>query len=85
MSNDIRTYIDLVENTLIPQPNTLKVDVSSYDFVRLMKEFRAEDKTQAQGDSGLVMFYTDNELEDFKKFLNSRNINFDDIGSNDAT
>lgn len=85
MTDDIRTYIDLIENTLIPQPSTLKVDVSSYDFVRLMKEFRSEVKTQAQGDSGLVMFYTDNELEDFKKFLNSRNINFEDIGSNDAT
>lgn len=81
MSNDIRTYINLVENTLIPQPNTLKVDVSSYDFVRLMKEFRSEDRTQAQGDSGLVMFYTAQEREDFKSFLNSRGISFKDIGS----
>lgn len=81
MTNDIRTYIDLIENTLIPQPNTLKVEVSSYDFVRLMKEFRSEDRTQAQGDSGLAMFYTDVEKEEFKQFLNSRGISFNDIGN----
>lgn len=81
MTDDIRTYIDLIENTLIPQPNSLKVEVSSYDFVRLMKEFRSEDRTQAQGDSGLVMFYTDDEKEEFKQFLKSRGIKYDDIGT----
>jgi hypothetical protein len=79
LTDDIRTYIDLIENTL---PNSLKVEVSSYDFVRLMKEFRSEDRTQAQGDSGLVMFYTDDEKEEFKQFLKSRGIKYDDIGTN---
>jgi len=65
---------------LISQPSTLKVEVSSYDFNRLMKEFRSDQKTQSQGDSGLVMFYTDEERDDFEAFLKSRNIKYIDIG-----
>lgn len=66
--------------TLIPQPKTLYVDVLSYDFNRLMKEFRAEQKTKGKGDRGLVMFYTDQEQEEFEAFLKSRNIKYTDIG-----
>ena len=65
---------------LISQPATLKVNVSSYEFNRLMKEFRAEERTQSQGDTGLVMFYTDEERDEFEKFLKSRNIKYTDIG-----
>lgn len=68
-------------NSLIPQPSTLKVDVSSYEFIQLMKQFRAEQATRAEGDKGLVMFYTPEEKEEFQKFLNSRGIKFEDIGT----
>ena len=54
--------------TLIPQPKTLYVDVLSYDFNRLMKEFRSEQQVKAKGDRGLVMFYTDEEQKEFEKF-----------------
>jgi len=67
--------------SLIPQPSTLKVDVSSYEFIQLMKEFRSEQDTRAEGDKGLVMFYTDQEKQEFQKFLNSKGVNFKDIGS----
>jgi len=67
--------------SLIPQPSTLKVDVSSYEFVQLMKQFRSEQDTRAEGDKGLVMFYTDEEKQEFQKFLSSKGISFEDIGS----
>lgn len=66
---------------LIPQPSTLKVDVPSYEFIQLMKEFRAEESTKAQGNQGLVMFYTDEEKQEFQKFLRSKGIRFEDIGT----
>ena len=65
----------------IPQPSTLKVDVSSYEFIQLMKEFRSEQTTRAEGDRGLVMFYTDEEKQEFQKFLKAKGVGFDDIGS----
>lgn len=68
-------------DTLIPQPKTLYVDVFSYDFNRLMKEFRSEQKVKAKGDRGLVMFYTDEEQAEFEKFLNSRGVPYEDIGT----
>lgn len=65
---------------LIPQPKTLYVDVPSYDFNRLMKEFRSEKQTKGKGDRGLVMFYTDQEQKEFEEFLKSKNIKYTDIG-----
>jgi hypothetical protein len=67
--------------TLIPQPKTLYVDVLSYDFNRLMKEFRSEQQVKAKGDRGLVMFYTDEEQKEFEKFLKTRRIPYEDIGT----
>jgi len=66
---------------LIPQPNTLKVDVPSYTFIQLMKQFRAGQETRAEGDRGLVMFYTTQEKLEFEKFLKSKGIKFEDIGT----
>jgi len=68
--------------SLIPQPRTLKVDVSSYEFIQLMKQFRSDQETQGEGDSGLVMFYTEQEKQEFTKFLNSKGVKYKDIGSN---
>ena len=70
----------LFENgPVAPQPDSLKVKVSSYDFNNLMKEFRAETDVRAKGDSGLVMFYSDLEREEFKNFLKQRGIGFENI------
>ena len=68
-------------DNLIPQPNTLQVDVSSYEFIQLIKQFRAEKDTRSKGDKGLVMFYTNEEKKEFERFLNSKGISFKDIGS----
>lgn len=81
MSDDIRDWITLIEQSLIPQPNTLRVDVTSYEFSRLMQEYRAEETLEASNNSGLVMFYTDSEKDEFKQFLIRKGITFKDIGT----
>lgn len=68
-------------NNLIPQPSTLKVDVSSYEFIQLIKQFRSEQDTRSEGDKGLVMFYTQEEKQEFQQFLNSKGVKFEDIGT----
>jgi D-mannonate dehydratase len=67
--------------TIIPQPDALKVDVTSYEFNSLMKEFRASTDLKAKGDSGLVMFYSDQEHDEFVNFLELKGINFENIES----
>jgi len=70
----------LTENeSIIPQSSALKVNVSSYDFNNLIKEFRAETDLKAKGDSGLVMFYSDYEHNEFVNFLKSKGIGFENI------
>lgn len=78
--NDLRKYINLVENTLIPMPNALKVDVTLYEFQTLMKEFRGQEDTESRGDSGLVMFYSEEEKKQFEDFLKKRGVSYKDIG-----
>jgi len=65
----------------IPQPSTLQVKTSSYEFIQLMKEYRSEQKTRSTGDQGLVMFYSEEEKADFAQYLTSRGVAFTDIGS----
>lgn len=69
-------------NNLIPQPSTLRIETSAYEFIQLMKQFRAEQDTQSLGDKGLVTFYTPEEKTEFQNFLTARGIMFQDIGSN---
>jgi hypothetical protein len=74
--NEMRGYIHLVE-TLITQPKVLSVELSPYDFSTLMKEYRSTDPTYNKiGDNAMVAFYTEEEREDFKKFLNKNKIKF---------
>ncbi len=78
-SNEIRGYMHLVE-TLITQPKVLSVEMSPYEFSTLMREYRATDPTYNKiGDNAMVAFYSDEENEDFKKFLRSRGVNFEEI------
>lgn len=78
-SNEMRGYIHLVE-TLITQPKVLSVEMSPYEFSTLMREYRATDPTYNKiGDNAMVAFYSDEENEDFKKFLKSRGVNFEEI------
>jgi len=78
-SNEIRGYMHLVE-TLITQPKVLSVEMSTYEFSTLMREYRATDPTYNKiGDNAMVAFYSDEENEDFKKFLRSRGVNFEEI------
>jgi len=84
-SDDIRRNITLVEDaitdTLITQKNVLSIDMSPYDFSILMKEYRATDPTYNKiGTNAMVMFYTEQEKEDFIKFLKSRGVGFQDVG-----
>lgn len=81
MSDDIRRNITLVEQqmaqTLISQYNTLSVEMSPYEFSVIMREYRASDPTYNKiGSNSMVTFYTDQEKEDFKKFLASKGISF---------
>lgn len=79
MSDEMRGYIHLVE-TLITQPKVLSVEMSPYEFSTLMKEYRATDPTYNKiGDNAMVAFYSDEESEDFKKFLKSRGVGFEEI------
>lgn len=75
----MRGYIHLVE-TLITQPKVLSVEMSPYEFSTLMREYRATDPTYNKiGDNAMVAFYSDEESEDFKKFLKSRGVSFEEI------
>jgi len=72
----MRDYMQLVE-TLITQPKVLSVEMSPYDFGTLMKEYRATDPTYNKiGDNAMVAFYSDEEREDFKKFLKANGVGF---------
>lgn len=77
-SDEMRGYIHLVE-TLITQPKVLSVEMSPYDFGTLMKEYRATDPTYNKiGDNAMVAFYSEEEREDFKKFLKKNNVKFEE-------
>lgn len=79
ISDEMRGYIHLVE-TLITQPKVLSVDMLPYEFSTLMREYRATDPTYNKiGNNAIVAFYSQEELEDFKKFLNRRNVGFEEI------
>jgi hypothetical protein len=46
-----------------------------------MKEFRSEQESYSKaGDRAQVMFYDPSEKEEFKKFLKSKNIGYDEMG-----
>lgn len=78
-SNEMRGYIHLVE-TLITQPKVLNVELSPYEFSILMKEYRATDPTYNKiGDNAMVAFYSDEERDDFKKFLKSKGVTFEEM------
>lgn len=80
--NEIRKTLNLLEENLITQPNVMVLDVSPYQLTTLMKEFRAQEKTYGEaGDKAQVMFYDPSEKEEFKKFLQSKNIGFNEIGN----
>jgi len=80
-SEQIRETINLIEQNLISQPDVMVLDVSPYELSTLMKEFRSKEKTYGgAGDKAQVMFYDPSEKEDFKSFLKSKNIGFDEIG-----
>ena len=51
-----------------------------YDFSTLMREYRATDPTYNKiGNNAMVAFYSDEESEDFKKFLKSKGVDFEEI------
>jgi len=80
--NEIRKTINLLEENLITQPNVMVLDVSPYQLTTLMKEFRAQEQSYGEaGDKAQVMFYDPSEKEEFKKFLQSKNIGFNEIGN----
>ena len=80
-ADQIRETINLLEQNLISQPNVMVLDVSSYELTSLMREFRSQEKSYSEaGDKAQVMFYDPSEKEEFKKFLQSKNIGFDEIG-----
>lgn len=80
--NEIRKTLNVLEENLITQPNVMVLDVSPYQLTTLMKEFRAQEKTYGEaGDKAQVMFYDPSEKEEFKKFLQSKNIGFNEIGN----
>jgi len=83
-ADQIRETIDLLEQEerqLITQPNVMLLDISSYELTSLMKEFRSEQESYSKaGDRAQVMFYDPSEKEEFKKFLKSKNIGYDEMG-----
>lgn len=80
--DEIRKTINLIEENLITQPNVIVLDVSPYQLTTLMKEFRAQEKAYGEaGDKAQVMFYDPSEKEEFKKFLQSKSIGFNEIGN----
>lgn len=80
--NEIRKTINLLEENLITQPNVMVLDVSPYQLTTLMKEFRSQERSYGEaGDKAQVMFYDPSEKEEFKKFLQSKNIGFNEIGN----
>jgi len=80
-ADQIRETIDLLEQQLIAQPYVMLLDVSSYELTSLMKEFRSEQESYSKaGDRAQVMFYDPSEKEEFKKFIKSKNIGYDEMG-----
>jgi hypothetical protein len=79
MSEEMRSYMFLVE-TLITNARVLNVEMSPYEFSTLMKEYRATDPTYNKiGDNAMVAFYSEEEREDFKKFLKANKVGFTEI------
>lgn len=82
-TDQIRETIDLLEQNLIQQPEVMVLDLSPYQLTSLMKEFRSQEKSYSEaGDKAQVMFYDPSEKEEFKKFLKSKNISYNEIGGN---
>ena len=80
MSSVMRETIDLVE-TLLTQKNVLALDTTPYEMSQLMKDFRAEKDTYSEiGNRAMVTFYTDQEKQEFEKFLKSKGVSYKEIG-----
>lgn len=81
VAEQIRETIALLEENLITQPDVMVLDVSPYELTNLMKEFRSQkDLYGKAGDKAQVMFYDPSEKEEFKQFLKTKKIGFDEIG-----
>ena len=77
---EIRETIDLVE-TLLTQPRVLALNTTPYELSNLMKDFRAEqDGYNEIGNEAMVTFYTDQEQQEFERFLKKRGIKYRQIG-----
>lgn len=83
--NNFKTRITLVINeNYITQKNMLNVEALPYELSQLMKEYRAAKEAYNKiGRNSMVMFYTPEEKEDFKKFLQDKGVNFEEIGDSD--
>lgn len=80
MSNNLKQDIRLVE-TLLTQRNVLSVDASAYELTALMREYRSQAfEPSPLGDRAVVGFYSDEEKEDFARFLRSKRIKFVEVG-----
>lgn len=73
-----------INENYITQKNMLNVEALPYELSQLMKEYRASKESyNSVGTNSMVMFYTPQEKEDFKAFLKSKGINFEEIGDKD--
>jgi len=86
MSSDAEKMRDLLERfslmeTMISQTNVLNIPILPYELSTLMKEYRAKTPTYNQiGNNAMVMFYSDEEKQDFEEFLRSKGVSFENIG-----
>lgn len=73
-----------INENYITQKNMLNVEALPYELSQLMKEYRASKEAyNSVGTNSMVMFYTPEEKEDFKQFLQAKGINFEEIGDKD--
>ena len=77
---DIKKYIQIVEDNsrpLINTPYVIALDASPYQLSRLMQQYRGDANLyNSAGDNSLVTFYTEQEREEFEKYLKRQGVKF---------
>lgn len=66
---------------LVSQRHVLKLDISPYELMTVMREYRSQDPTYNKaGNNAMVTFYSPEEKIDFERFLSKKGVGFTDLG-----
>lgn len=94
MSRDLmRKYIDILnegqydhlepdqQEQQIESERMLSLEMTPYELTKLMREFRSGTNSYNEvNDSAMVSFYSNEEQQEFEKYLNSKGISYKKVG-----